>query len=585
MSKNYYLKSTYYKVLLNIDMVRHFNYNEAKTKSWGILKASDIYYLLEALVSNKESYIYSSTFFPSINNNVDKKELILSDNPFTFEDEGAIRTKKMYPVTNLTMKKTSSDTNVLDLEYSSGDILILYKYKTNIYIPSDDTEGDIFYYFTDDHNPIKDGKCIVISNSKTNGLSKSVKSLPSSYNRTDSFFDPHVNNLVYKSDLPTPINNIEDGDGYYSIQTAWGSFTSGDYSSAIGYDVITYGDYSHAEGQESSTSSRGFSVSSFNKDNKTYTLNSISNLKTGLVCCCLVGIQNNSSNPRCSYFSGEITNIDTNTNTITVSEFVEPYNMGTELNDYKYYLRIDGERYLGDYDLTELANCSHAEGHKTLTLGENSHTEGYHTEARGDNQHVQGKYNIPDQSSAHIIGNGSWMRKSNIHTLDWSGNAWFAGDVYIKSTSGTNKDSGSKKLATEEYVTNLVSDTGWITSTLTQSNGVCTYNALNAGGKLQIRKVGKIVYLNLALHLNLMPDTTQSDQYLLTLNEKYRPTQKIYFTTVITCNGDSQFNQLCTVTISPNGKVELPNYVEIARKQIEVGGSELYLNQLVSYPV
>ena len=100
-----------------------------------------------------------------------------------------------------------------------------------------------------------------------------------------------------------------------------------------------------------------------------------------------------------------------------------------------------------------------------------------------------------------------------------------------------------------------------------------------------MRKVGKIVYLNLALRLNLMPDTTQSDQYLLTLNEKYRPTQKIYFTTVITCNGDSQFNELCTVTISPNGKVELPNYVEIARKQIEIGGSELYLNHLVSYPV
>ena len=35
------------------------------------------------------------------------------------------------------------------------------------------------------------------------------------------------------------------------------------------------------------------------------------------------------------------------------------------------------------------------------------------------------------------------------------GDAWFAGDVYVGSTSGTNKDEGSKKLATEEYVNNL----------------------------------------------------------------------------------------------------------------------------------
>jgi hypothetical protein len=42
--------------------------------------------------------------------------------------------------------------------------------------------------------------------------------------------------------------------------------------------------------------------------------------------------------------------------------------------------------------------------------------------------------------------------------LDWDGNAWFAGDVYVGSTSGTNKDSGSKKLATETYVDNKVAN-------------------------------------------------------------------------------------------------------------------------------
>jgi hypothetical protein len=65
-------------------------------------------------------------------------------------------------------------------------------------------------------------------------------------------------------------------------------------------------------------------------------------------------------------------------------------------------------------------------------------------------------YNIIDTSAsaaeratyAHIVGNGtSSSKRSNAHTLDWSGNAWFSGDVYVGSTSGINKDEGSKRLA------------------------------------------------------------------------------------------------------------------------------------------
>ena len=96
--------------------------------------------------------------------------------------------------------------------------------------------------------------------------------------------------------------------------------------------------------------------------------------------------------------------------------------------------------------------ASHAEGYITIASGTTSHAEGWSTIAQGDNQHVQGKYNISDTTSAHIVGNGSGSNKSNAHTLDWSGNAWFAGDVYTGSTSGTNKDAGSKVLATKEYV-------------------------------------------------------------------------------------------------------------------------------------
>ena len=100
---------------------------------------------------------------------------------------------------------------------------------------------------------------------------------------------------------------------------------------------------------------------------------------------------------------------------------------------------------------------SHAEGYNTTASGQISHAEGRGTVAQGKNQHVQGIYNIEDTTSAHIVGNGGDnYSRSNAHTLDWQGNAWFAGDVYTGSTSGKNKDDGSKKLATEEYVDNSV---------------------------------------------------------------------------------------------------------------------------------
>lgn len=55
---------------------------------------------------------------------------------------------------------------------------------------------------------------------------------------------------------------------------------------------------------------------------------------------------------------------------------------------------------------------------------------------------------------SHIVGNGtSDTERSNSYTLDWEGNAWFAGDVYVHSTSGTNKDDGSVRLVTEDQLT------------------------------------------------------------------------------------------------------------------------------------
>ncbi len=92
--------------------------------------------------------------------------------------------------------------------------------------------------------------------------------------------------------------------------------------------------------------------------------------------------------------------------------------------------------------------AAHAEGYGTTASDSCSHAEGYYTQTGTLYQHVQGKYNIVNTDVAHVVGNGANdSKRSNAHTLDWEGNAWYSGDIYVGSTSGTNKDDGSVRLA------------------------------------------------------------------------------------------------------------------------------------------
>lgn len=160
---------------------------------------------------------------------------------------------------------------------------------------------------------------------------------------------------------------------------------------------------------------------------------------------------------------------------------------------------------------------AHAEGWSTTASNGQSHSEGFLTVAQGRSQHAEGEGNIVDETTTensdlrgtyiHIAGNGTIhngevQTRSNAYTLDWSGNGWFSGDVYVGSTSGTNKDEGSKRLATEEYVDNLIaqladsnyfqesiSPTVWSTTVLvnreytaTDSYGTWTIYADNSAG-------------------------------------------------------------------------------------------------------
>ena len=86
-------------------------------------------------------------------------------------------------------------------------------------------------------------------------------------------------------------------------------------------------------------------------------------------------------------------------------------------------------------------NSAHAEGNACYATGAYSHAEGNGTTAAGKSQHAQGKYNIEDTKNkyAHIVGNGTAEdATSNAHTLDWQGNGWYAGDLYVGGTSQTD---------------------------------------------------------------------------------------------------------------------------------------------------
>ena len=87
------------------------------------------------------------------------------------------------------------------------------------------------------------------------------------------------------------------------------------------------------------------------------------------------------------------------------------------------------------------ATGAHAEGINTKALGAYSHTEGEGTVSTRSSQHVQGRYNAldaDDNSSigAFIIGGGTDANdRKDIHIVDWSGNAWYQGDIIADNIS------------------------------------------------------------------------------------------------------------------------------------------------------
>lgn len=110
-----------------------------------------------------------------------------------------------------------------------------------------------------------------------------------------------------------------------------------------------------------------------------------------------------------------------------------------------YYSHAEGHK------TTASAFGSHAEGFETIASGEYSHAEGSGTIAASDDQHVQGRHNIEDADGKylHIVGNGWLGNPANAHTLDWGGNAWFAGGLKVGGTGQDDENAVEVALKTD----------------------------------------------------------------------------------------------------------------------------------------
>lgn len=189
-------------------------------------------------------------------------------------------------------------------------------------------------------------------------------------------------------------------------------------------------------------------------------------------------------------------------------------------------------------------------------------SSGIHTVANGLVQHVFGMNNIPDAEvsgystpAEHllIVGNGDYLSsdtyESNAMTLDWDGNAWFSGNVYVGSTSGTNKDSGSIKLATENQIPTESTVSGW---GFTKNNGTVTKVSTGSG------LIGGDITSTGTIECNLV-DFTQN-------------------TSAASASGSDDNNRLYPVSLDKNGKLS----VKVPWVKVSLSGDNAELNEALS---
>lgn len=108
--------------------------------------------------------------------------------------------------------------------------------------------------------------------------------------------------------------------------------------------------------------------------------------------------------------------------------------------------------YTNGFGNTASATCAVSMGNQCKSTQNGAVSWGSRTVANAQYQTARGISNIPDTPDNNgkgkyvdIVGNGNSNNPSNAYTLDWQGNGWFAGGVYV---GGTSQSGGAQKLVT-----------------------------------------------------------------------------------------------------------------------------------------
>lgn len=120
---------------------------------------------------------------------------------------------------------------------------------------------------------------------------------------------------------------------------------------------------------------------------------------------------------------------------------------------YKSNATKESARACGTF-CNSTGDCADTSGHTTSASGNYSTARNYLTTASSYCQNARGRRNIEDKNGKYIeiVGNSKDETPSNAYTLDWSGNAWFAGDIYIGGKG--QDDPGAKKI--DDHINALI---------------------------------------------------------------------------------------------------------------------------------
>ena len=276
-------------------------------------------------------------------------------------------------------------------------------------------------------------------------LNRKANSEVGDYSVTLNSNNTASNNNTFAHGLMTVAN------GLGSHSEGCSSTASGQYSHAEGYYSAAFGEYSHAEG------------------NSTYVYGSTNHAEGIMTNTDPDSIGSHAEGKKSSVIGGQYCHAEgESTKAKGLGSHAEGYHSeasGEYSHAEGYYsIANDSASHAEGIQTKATSSSSHAEGHSTVARasnahaeglqtfasGINSHSEGSYTEAKGqgshaegsntiaagEGQHVEGKYNIEDTENkyAHIIGGGSsHTARKNIHTVDWYGNAYYAGTITCKS--------------------------------------------------------------------------------------------------------------------------------------------------------